>query len=175
MRTFAALRAMCLLFVVAAPVAAQTPLGWPETIELLAQERTQAETCAETLKPSADKAAVATGRLTYGAAKAQSDGVIAGLTVALVQGGKPDALPTVLTSLRKAGDGLQEVCNAALTAASAAGSKGFIEDILKAPVEPVVNAISSGVSALWTGHVERDKLELETIKGQLEAAKWPDF
>ena len=38
-----------------------------------------------------------------------------------------------------------------------------------------MNAISSGVSALWTGHVEKDKLELETIKGQLEAAKWPDF
>ena len=28
------------------PVAAQTSLGWPETIELLAQQRTQAETCA---------------------------------------------------------------------------------------------------------------------------------
>jgi hypothetical protein len=70
---------------------------------------------------------------------------------------------------------LQEVCKAALTAASAAGSKGLVEDILKAPIEPIANAISSGVSALWTGHVEKDKLELETIKGQLEAAKWPDF
>ena len=100
--------------------AAQTRLGWPETIDLLAQERTQAETCVETLKSSSDKAAVGTGRLTYGAAKSQADGVIAGLTVALVQGGEPDALPTVLTSLRKAGEGLQEVCDAALKTASAA-------------------------------------------------------
>jgi hypothetical protein len=173
MRTSAAVGA---ILVMIAPAGAQTRLGWPDTIDLLAQQRTQAETCVQTLKSSTDKAAVATGRLTYGAAKSQSDGVIAGLTVALVQGGEPDALPTALTSLRKAGDGLQEVCNAALTtAASAAGSKGLVEDILKAPIEPVVNAISSGVSALWTGHVEKDKLELETIKTQLEAAKWPDF
>ena len=157
------------------PVAAQTSLGWPEMIDLLTQQRSQAEVCAQTLKSSSDKAALATGRLTYGTAKSQSDGVIAGLTVALVQGGEPDALPTALTSLRKAGEGLQEVCNAALTVASAAGSRGLVEDILKAPVEPVVNAISSGLSALWTGHVEKDKLELETIEGQLEAAKWPDF
>ena len=158
-----------------APASAQTSLGWPETIDLLAQERTQAETCAATLKSNTDKTAVATGRLTYGAAKSQSDGVIAGLTVALVQGGKPDALPWALTSLEKAGAGLQEVCDAALKTASAAGSRGLVEDILKAPIEPIVNAISSGVSALWTGHVEKDKLELETIKGQLEAARWPDF
>src|ERR1700722_9042415 len=92
----------------ATPAGAQTSLGWPETIELLAQERTQAETCVETLKSSSDKAAIATGRLSYGAAKSQSDGVIAGLTVALVQGGQPNALPMVLTSLKKAGGGLQE-------------------------------------------------------------------
>jgi hypothetical protein len=54
-------------------------------IDLLAQQRTQAETCAATLKSSSDKGAVATARLTYGAAKSRTDGVIAGLIVALVQ------------------------------------------------------------------------------------------
>jgi hypothetical protein len=172
MKIAAAFGAMVVLL---APALAQTSVDWPETIELLAQQRTQAETCVATLKSSSEKAAVATGRLSYGAAKSQADGVIAGLTVALVQGGKPDALPMVLTSLKKAGTGLQEVCDAAMKTASAAGSRGLVEDILKAPIEPIVNAISSGVSALWTGHVEKDKLELETIRGQLEAAKWPDF
>jgi hypothetical protein len=163
-----------MLFAVA-PAGAQTSLGWPDMVALLAQQRSQAEACVQTLKSISDSAALATDRLTYGVAKSQSDGVIAGLTVALVQGGEPDALPTAQASLRKAGEGLQEICDAALTAASAAGSKGLVEDILKAPIEPVVNAISSGVSALWTGHIEKDKLEWETIKGQLEAAKWPDF
>ena len=82
-----------MLFAVA-PAGAQTSLGWPDMIDLLAQQRSQAEICAQTLKTSSDNAAVATGRLTYGVAKSQSDGVIAGLTVALVQGGKPAALPT---------------------------------------------------------------------------------
>ena len=163
-----------MLFAIA-PARAQTSLGWPDMIDLLVQQRSQAEACVEALKSSSGGGAVATSQRTYRIAKAQSDGVIAGLTVALVQGGEPDALPTALTSLRQASDGLQEVCKAALTAASAGGSKGLVEDILKAPVGPVVNAISSGVSALWTRHVEKDKLELETIKGQLEAAKWPDF
>ena len=172
MKIAAACGAMVFLL---APALAQTSVDWPETIDLLAQQRTQAETCVATLKSGSDKAAIATGRLTYGAAKSQSDGVIAGLTVALVQGGQPNALPMVLTSLKKAGGGLQEVCDAALKTASAAGSRGLVEDILKAPIEPIVKAISSGVSALWTGHVERDKLELQTIKGQLDAAKWPDF
>jgi hypothetical protein len=172
MKIAAACGAMVFLL---APALAQTSVDWPETIDLLAQQRTQAETCVATLKSGSDKAAIATGRLTYGAAKSQSDGVIAGLTVALVQGGQPNALPMVLTSLKKAGGGLQEVCDAALKTASAAGSRGLVEDILKAPIEPIVNAISSGVSALWTGHVERDELELQTIKGQLDAAKWPDF
>jgi hypothetical protein len=163
-----------MLFVVTR-TAAQTSLGWPDMIDLLTQQRSQAEVCAQTLKSSSDKAAVATGRLIYGTAKSESDGVIAGLLVALAEGGKPDALPTALTGLRKAGDGLREVCDAALTTASAAGSKGLVEDILKAPIEPVLNAISSGARVLWAGHVEKDKLELETIKAQLEAAKWPEF
>jgi hypothetical protein len=47
----------------------------------------------------------------------------------------------VLASLKKAGAGLQEVCDAALkTASVAGGTKGFVEDILKAPIEPIVNA-----------------------------------
>ncbi len=164
------------LAVLAPAAAATTGVGWPETIELLTQERSQAETCVDVLKSSGDKSAIATGRLTYGAAKAQADGVIAGLTIALVQGGKPDTLPEVLTRLKEAGLGLQEVCDSALkTVSGAGGNKGVVEEILKGPIEPIVNAISSGVSAVWTRQVEKDKLALETIRAQLEAAKWPDF
>jgi hypothetical protein len=155
---------------------AATNLGWPETIEQLAEARSKAETCAETLNSSSDKAAIKNGRLTYGLAKSAAHGVISGLTIALVQGGKPETLSTVQTSLKKAGAGLQEVCDAALKTVSASGgTKGVVEDILKAPVEPIINAISAGVSALWARKVETDKLEVETIKTQLEAAEWPDF
>lgn len=76
----------------------------------------------------------------------------------------------------KAGAGLQQVCDAAVkSASSAGGTKGVVEDIAKGAVGPLVDAIKSAAGALWTQHVEKDKLEVETIKTQLEAAKWPDF
>jgi hypothetical protein len=177
MRTVAALGAPFLLVVAAATGAsAATDIGWPQTIELLTQERTQAETCVELLKSGADKGAILNGRITYDAASAQTDGVIAGLTTTLVEGGKPESLPMVQADLEKAGSGLREICDAAVKTASASGqTKGVVEDVAKAAIEPMVNAISSAVGALWTRHVEKDALEVETIKTQMEAAKWPDF
>ena len=170
------LAALWFVVVGAAPVAAQSSVGWPDTIDLLAQERSQAETCAELLKSSGDKPAVAAGRITYDAAKAKADGVIAGFAIALVEGGKPEDLPKIEANLEKAGAGLQEVCDAAIKAASTGGgAKGLVEDIAKAGVEPLVDAIKSAAGALWTRRIEKDKLELETIKDQLERAKWPDF
>jgi hypothetical protein len=50
-----------------------------------------------------------------------------------------------------------------------------LEEIAKGAVEPLIKAISDGVGALWTRHTEKDKLELETKKTQLEAAKGPKF
>jgi len=72
--------------------------------------------------------------------------------------------------------GLKEVCGAAVAATSVAGgSKGVVEDLAKGAVEPLVAGLKDGDGALWARHVEEDKLEIETIKGQLEAAKWPEF
>ncbi len=154
--------------------AAQQALGWPEVIALLAKTRTQATTCVEVLKSSGDKAALASAQLTYGMAEGEMDGVIAGLTTALVQGGNPDSLPTARTSLETAGKGMKEICDAAIKTITP-NTKGLWEEIAKGPVEPLIKAISDGVGALWTRHVEKDALELETKKTQLEAAKWPKF
>jgi hypothetical protein len=159
------------------PIAAQAgTAGWPETMDLLAEQRSQAESCVDTLKSSGDKGAITAGRNTYNKAKAKADGVIAGFTVALVQGGKPEELPNIQANVEKAGAGLQEVCDAAVKAASSAsGTKGVVEDIAKGAIGPVVDGIKSAAGALWARHVEKDALEIETIKGQLEAAKWPEF
>jgi hypothetical protein len=153
---------------------AQATLGWPEVIALLAKARTQATTCVQVLKSNGDKAALTTAQLTYGMAEEEMDGVIAGLTTALVQGGAPDSLPTARTSLENAGDGLKALCDAAVKTV-APNTKGVWEEIAKGPIEPLIKAISDGVGALWTRHVEKDKLELETKRTQLEAAKWPKF
>ena len=154
--------------------AAPVTLGWPEVIALLTKARTQATICVEVLKSSGDKAALTSARLTYGMAEGEMDGVIAGLTTTLVEGGDPDRLPTVRTSLETSGRGLKEICDAAVKTITP-NTKGVWEEVAKGAVEPLFKTISDGVGALWTRHVENDKLELETKKSQLEAAKWPKF
>ncbi|MBV8103219.1 MAG: hypothetical protein JO223_01065 [Hyphomicrobiales bacterium] len=155
---------------------AQTTVGWPDTIDLLTEERTQAQACVNLLKNAGNVTAVSEGRITYDAARAAADGVIAGFTTAVVEGYKPENLPRIQANLERAGAGLQEVCNDAVQAArEAVGKRGLIDQIVTAAVGPVVDALKSAAGALWTRRVEKDKLELETIKGQLEAAKWPDF
>jgi hypothetical protein len=158
------------------PAAAQPTVGWPDTIDLLKKERSQAEACVALLKDAGDKSTIAQGRTTYLQAKAASDGVIAGLEVALVQGYRPEKLTRIQSDLDAAGTGLQDVCDAAKKAASTAvGTKGLVSDIVKAAVEPVIGAIKDGVGTVWARHIEEDKAEKDSIKGQLEAAKWPDF
>lgn len=166
--------ALATVFPISMGVAQPAPLGWPEVTGLLAKARTQATTCVEVLKSSGDKAALASARLTYGMAKGEMDGVIAGLTTALVEGGNPNNLPTVRTSLEASGKGLKEICDSAVKTITP-NTKGVWEEVAKSLVEPLMKAISEGVGALWTRHVEKDKLELETTKAQLEAAKWPNF
>jgi hypothetical protein len=150
--------------------------GWPDTIDLLIQEQSQARSCIELLKGSDDRSAIKLRRIAYGAAKAGSDGAIAGFRVALVEGYKPEDLPRIQAHLEKAGAGLQEVCNAAIKAATEAqGTKGVVDEIVKEAVAPVVDLLKSAAGALWQRHVQLAKAQQDEIKGQLEAAKWPDF
>jgi hypothetical protein len=164
-------------FVAATVTAAAAPtVGWPDTVDLLAHERSQAEECVSLLKNAAEKSTIDHERTVYGQAKAASDGAIAGLQVALVEGYKPERLMRVQTDLDAAGAGLQEVCDAATKAASTApGTKGIVSDIVKAAVEPVVGAIKDGIAALWNQHLKQGQAEIDSIKGQLDAAKWPGF
>src|SRR4051794_30168182 len=87
----------------AAPVAtAEAPaIGWQEAVARLAAERTRAETCAAVLKKYGDEAAKTKGALAYGEAKAEVDGVIGGLTVALARGTEPGSLPDLEDRLKK--------------------------------------------------------------------------
>jgi hypothetical protein len=157
-----------------AGLGAEAPLGWPEVIALLAKAKTQATACVEVLKANGDKAAVARAQLTYGLAEGEMDGVVAGLITALVEGGDPGSLPTARDGLDAAGKGLKTTCDAAVKSI-APNTKGVWDEIAKGAVEPLIGAISSGVGALWTHHVEKDALERETKKTELEAARWPKF
>src|SRR4051795_9120910 len=70
-------------------VAEAPPIGWQEAVARLAGERTRAEACAGLLLRYGDEAAKAQGGIAYGEAKAEVDGVIAGLTGALARHTEP--------------------------------------------------------------------------------------
>ena len=164
----------------AAAFGAEAPsLGWPEVIADLTTERTQVETCVGLLKSRGDAAARDKAEATYVTAKADMDGVIAGLETVLAEGSKPGSLPTVRPSLEATTTSLKAICAAAFATATPS-TKGVWDEIAKGvaegAVEPVVNKISDGVAAVWTHYfVEPDKLAVETKKAKLEAARWPEF
>lgn len=157
--------------------AAEAPLGWPEVIGRLTQERTQAETCVGMIKSSRNQGAVATAKATYETAKPRVDGAIAGLVTALVEGGKPEAFPTVRDDLETAGKSLKEICDAALAIPKSSSHQkdGWQEAVAQAAVESVGKPITDWLTEKWARLMEPDQLERETKKSELEAAKWPKF
>ena len=107
-------------------------------------------------------------------ARAEMAGVIDGLTIVLVDGGKPESLPRIRDSLEGSGKSLQDICDAALKTV-APHTKGVWEEVAKGAVEPLVQAISDGIGAVWKSSVDKDKLATDTKKTKLEAARWPEF
>jgi hypothetical protein len=56
-----------------------------------------------------------------------------------------------------------------------AGQKGVLVDVVKGAIEPAVQALSEAVAAIYNNHRNDNALTRETIKTQLEAARWPSF
>ena len=72
---------------------------------------------------------------------------------------------------------LQKFCKTVsdLLPSTSGRNKGVLADIAKGAIQPVIDALSEGVAALYNNHRKDDALTIETIKTQLEAAKWPNF
>ena len=85
-------------------------INWQEAVARLARERTLAETCVVLLKKYGDTAAKDRGSLAYGEAKAEYDGVIAGLVVALARKGQPESLPDLQARLQRGFDKREAFC-----------------------------------------------------------------
>jgi hypothetical protein len=148
-------------------------ISWQEAIACLARERTAAETCAALLKKRGDAAAIDRGALDYGEAKAEYDGIIKGLIVALAQKAEPTSLPDIEARLQRGFAKREAFCRMvqALVPAPPAGEKGFLEEAVKGAVGPLVDAIK----AIWLRSRDDDMLVRETIETQLEATAWPEF
>jgi len=151
-------------------------IGWPEAVDRLVEERSNAVACAGSFKQYASGAQLTRGQNAYGAAKASFDGVIAGLETALGEGGEPQRLPMLEQKISEGAAALGRFCKMASDILpEESGQKGIVEDIVKAAVEPVIDALKQAIAALYNDHRKDEALTRATIRTQLEAARWPAF
>jgi hypothetical protein len=148
-------------------------INWQEAVARLAQERTQAETCVRLLKKYGDAAGVDRGALTYGEAKAEYDGIVAGLIVALAQKQQPASLADLQARLQRGFDKREAFCRSVqpLIPAPKPGEKGIIDEIVSGAIGPVIQA----VQAIYMRAKDENALTRATIQTQLEATSWPAF
>jgi hypothetical protein len=149
-------------------------INWQEAVARLAGERTLAERCVALLKEYAgnDRATLARGSLAYDDAKAEYDGVIAGLVVALARKGQPESLPDLQARLQRGFDRREAFCRSVEPLVpKPQGEKGPIADIVGGAVKPVIDALV----AIWSRTRDDDALMRKTIETQLEATSWLAF
>ena len=147
-------------------------INWQEAVARLARERTQAETCASVLKKYGNRTAKERGALGYGEAKAEYDGVIAGLSVALARKEQPTSLPDLQGRLQRGFEKREAFCQSALSfIPKGKGKKGGLGEIVSGAIGPLIQA----VQAIYFRSKDDDLLTRKTIQTQLEATSWPAF
>jgi hypothetical protein len=151
--------------------AADPPIDWDKAVADLRGERDRAVACAARARTlDAEKADGLSFR--YGMAKAEVDAVIAGLKVRLTQGGAPGDLQGLQARMRKGVEEREAFCRLVLERAPLEpGQKGILADVLGALAEPLVNAVRS----LWEARQKASAAVGESIRYELEAARWPAF
>ena len=156
---------------VGTPLHAQD-INWQEAVASLARERTHAETCASVLKKYGDPAAKDRGSVDYGEAKAEYDGIIAGLSVALARKEQPASLSDLQGRLQRGFEKREAFCQSALSLMpEGKGEKGPIEEIVSGAIGPLIQA----VQAIYFRAKDDNLLTRKTIQTQLEATSWPAF
>jgi hypothetical protein len=158
----------------ALPTAAEPP-GWPEAVARLAGERTRAEACARLVKRHGAPADIARAELTYGDGKADIDGVVSGLVVALSLPELTPALADLETRLARAVERRATLCATAAALLPASPATRGLGETLAGLASALVDPLRDAVSALWNARREDDALVRQTIRTQLEATRWPEF
>jgi hypothetical protein len=151
-------------------------ISWQESVAQLARDRTTVEGYARLLKKYGDEAAIDRGSIAYGQAKAEYDGVIAGLNVALARKQKPGSLPDLQERMQRGSEKRDDFCKMAeALLPPASGQKGvlggWIGDAVKGAVDPVIGAIKD----IYLRSKDDDVLLRKTIQTQLQATLWMDF
>ncbi len=139
-------------------------INWQEAVARLARERTQAETCARVLKKYGNAEVRDRSSLAYGEAKAEYDGIIASLVVALAQKERPASLPELEARLQRGFDKREAFCkDAQALIPRTTGERGVIDGIVSGIVKPLAEA----VVAIYSKSKDEDALTRKTIQTQL--------
>ena len=178
-RSGAFLALFALLILTGSIVAQPATISWPDAVGQIAGERARAETCVALMKKYGDDAQKARGEITYTNAKADFDGVIAGLVTVLSAGQTPASLPNLQAKLKGGVSGLADFCGTVVNllpkTAGQTDKDVMIEIAKMIPFDQLLKMLSEGVSALYNNHRSDDALTRRTIQTQLEAARWPAF
>jgi hypothetical protein len=163
-------------FAAMAQNAGNPTMSWPDATAQLIQFKTTSETCISIIKQFGNTAQKAHARLDYGEAEARANAIVSGLEIALYNSGDMKDLQALQTDLTFISTEVVQSCGIASGMIPAdPGHKGVADDIAKAAIEPLIKAVSDGISALYKNHRADKDLIKKTIQTQLEAAKWQDF
>jgi hypothetical protein len=147
-------------------------INWQEAVARLARERAQVEICASVLKKHGNPSAIERGSVSYGEAKAEYDGIIAGLIVALARKEQPASLSDLQVRLQRGFDKREAFCQSAQSLIPQEnGEKGIVDEIVKGAIGPIIQAVQT----IYSKSKDEDTLTRKTIQTQLEATSWPAF
>jgi hypothetical protein len=109
----------------------------------------------------------------YTEAKADIDGVIAGLSVVLTQGGgQPVALPDLEQRMAKGFEGRKHFCEAVLARLPPQeGERSLVADLVSGVAKPLIEAVVD----LYKYGSEANRLRRDTVRAQVEATRWPNY
>ena len=148
-------------------------MSWQQAVAELTAERERAETAARLVKRHGDEAAIARAERSYGDGKAETDAIVATLTVALAEGGEPETLAALEARLVRATAAREKLAREAdACAPREPGEKAIVEAILGSAV---IASLVHALTTLYLRHRDDEALKRKTIATQLEAARWAPF
>lgn len=144
-------------------------LSWQGAVAELTAEKERAVTAAAIIKRLGGPGDLTEAEIAYGDGRAETEAVIAALTIALGESKGPDDRADLDARIERAAAARETLGRRARDIA--AGGKGPALDLLANALPSLLSAIG----ALWNRRADRDDATRATIAARLDAARWPAF
>jgi len=144
-------------------------ISWQSAVAELTAEKERAVTAVGIIKRLGGPGDLTAAEIAYGDGRAETEAVIAALTISLEQGKDPDDRADLDARIERATAARETLGRRAQELA--AGTRGPALDLLASALPSLLSA----VGALWSRHSDRDAATRTTIAARLDAARWPPF